>query len=316
MKKIIMMTSILLYFFVTGCDNMSDLEGYNNIEESLNVSEVTIKVITESKVTTSKIETTETTTFGISNNIQELDLSLFQNSRYLQYKKEFSYNNEYALSNGQKIIEDKNLYLEDTSGSRIPLIEVPEEQTQMYVKFCDMIDDNRFSYYIINHESTGGTGVYNLETSEDYRIENTSDHSGYVPVKTVNNYLLFGKGHISDFRGVSKLNLDNYEFTEIDCSPLIDNNIYYWGGIDISPSGANVAVYGLVSKDSEINNLNEYQVTIYSLNEEKILQTYNFYSENDYINHQLLYYDDNQVYLYTSQFGDNPKDYLYIINLK
>lgn len=61
--------------------------------------------------------------------------------------------------------------------------------------------------------------------------------------------------------------------------------------------------------------MNEYQVAIYSLTEEKMLETYNFSSENDYINHQLVYYNENQVYLYASQYGDNPKDFLYIINI-
>lgn len=62
--------------------------------------------------------------------------------------------------------------------------------------------------------------------------------------------------------------------------------------------------------------MNEYQVAIYSLTEEKILKTYNFFSENDYVNHQLLYYSEKQLYLYVSQYGNNPKDFLYIINLE
>ena len=264
-----------------------------------------------------QIETNETTNNLLiqSDNIQKLDLSLSENSTYLQYRKIFSYNNEYVLSDGRKIIEDKNLYLEDLSGNKSVLIEVPEEETEKYVVFWDMIDNNRFCYYIINHETTGISGIYNLEGGEVFHIDVCDDNSAYVPKKVVENYLYFSKGFISDFKGVGKLNLDNYEFIEIDCSPLLDNNIYYLGGPDISPDGTKAAVYGIVSKASKPNELNEFQVAIYSLTEEKILETYNFLSENDYVNHQLLYYSDEQVYLYLSQYGDDPEDFLYIINI-
>lgn len=264
-----------------------------------------------------QIETNETTNNLLiqSDNIQKLDLSLSENSTYLQYRKIFSYNNEYVLSDGRKIIEDKNLYLEDLSGNKSVLIEVPEEETEKYVVFWDMIDNNRFCYYIINHETTGISGIYDLEGGEVFHIDVCDDNSAYVPKKVVENYLYFSKGFISDFKGVGKLNLDNYEFIEIDCSPLLDNNIYYLGGPDISPDGTKAAVYGIVSKASKPNELNEFQVAIYSLTEEKILETYNFLSENDYVNHQLLYYSDEQVYLYLSQYGDDPEDFLYIINI-
>ncbi len=264
-----------------------------------------------------QIETNETTTNLLiqSDNIQKLNLSLSENSTYLQYRKIFSYNNEYVLSDGRKIIEDKNLYLEDLSGNKSVLIEVPEEETEKYVVFWDMIDNNRFCYYIINHETTGISGIYDLEGGEVFHIDVCDDNSAYVPKKVVENYLYFSKGFISDFKGVGKLNLDNYEFIEIDCSPLLDNNIYYLGGPDISPDGTKAAVYGIVSKASKPNELNEFQVAIYSLTEEKILETYNFLSENDYVNHQLLYYSDEQVYLYLSQYGDDPEDFLYIINI-
>lgn len=248
--------------------------------------------------------------------IKELDLSQLENKNYLQYKKEFTYKNEYSLPDGRKIVEDRNLYLEDASGNREPLIEVPEEETEKYVVFWDMIDDSRFCYYIINHETTDISGIYDLERGESFHMDVCDDNSAYVPKKVIENYLYFSKGLISDFKGVGKLNLDNYEFIEIDCSPLLDNNIYYLGGPDISPDGTKAAIYGIVSKDSKPNELNEYQVAIYSLTEEKILETYNFFSENDYVNHQLLYYSDEQVYLYVSQYGDNPKDFLYIINLE
>lgn len=284
------------------CDNKY---GTNQVTSSDQHTEIT------------QIETNETTNNLLiqSDNIQKLDLSLSENSTYLQYRKIFSYNNEYVLSDGRKIIEDKNLYLEDLSGNKSVLIEVPEEETEKYVVFWDMIDNNRFCYYIINHETTGISGIYDLEGGDVFHIDVCDDNSAYVPKKVVENYLYFSKGFISDFKGVGKLNLDNYEFIEIDCSPLLDNNIYYLGGPDISPDGTKAAVYGIVSKASKPNELNEFQVAIYSLTEEKILETYNFLSENDYVNHQLLYYSDEQVYLYLSQYGDDPEDFLYIINI-
>ena len=284
------------------CDNKY---GTNQVTSSDQHTEIT------------QIETNETTNNLLiqSDNIQKLDLSLSENSTYLQYRKIFSYNNEYVLSDGRKIIEDKNLYLEDLSGNKSVLIEVPEEETEKYVVFWDMIDNNRFCYYIINHETTGISGIYDLEGGEVFHIDVCDDNSAYVPKKVVENYLYFSKGFISDFKGVGKLNLDNYEFIEIDCSPLLDNNIYYLGGPDISPDGTKAAVYGIVSKASKPNELNEFQVAIYSLTEEKILETYNLLSENDYVNHQLLYYSDEQVYLYLSQYGDDPEDFLYIINI-
>lgn len=259
-------------------------------------------------------ETNTNPVVSLPDNIKELDLSLPENKGYLQYKKEFTYKNEYLLPDGRKIVEDKSLYLEDSSGSREVLIEVPEEETEKYVVFWDMIDDNRFCYYIVNHETTGGSGIYNLENGEDFRIDVCEDHSAYVPKKLVDNYLYFSKGFIADFRGFAKLNLDNYEFTEIDCESKLGNNTYYQG--DISPDLTKAALYRTVSKSSSSNEMNEYQVAIYSLTEEKILKTYNFLSRNDYVNHQLLYYSNDQVYLYASQYGDSPKDFLYIINLE
>ncbi len=55
--------------------------------------------------------------FSLIQKIKELDLSRLENKTYLQYKKEFTYKNEYSLLDGRKIVEDKNLYLEDLSGN-------------------------------------------------------------------------------------------------------------------------------------------------------------------------------------------------------
>lgn len=150
------------------CDNKY---GTNRVTSSDQHTEIT------------QIETNETTNNLLiqSDNIQKLDLSLSENSTYLQYRKIFSYNNEYVLSDGRKIIEDKNLYLEDLSGNKSVLIEVPEEETEKYVVFWDMIDNNRFCYYIINHETTGISGIYDLEGGEVFHIDVCDDNSAYVP---------------------------------------------------------------------------------------------------------------------------------------
>ena len=99
MKKVVIITFILFCLFATSCDNMTDSEfDVPSIERSTNLIEYS--------------------TPTVSDNIDEIDLSLPENSSYLQYKKEFSYNNQYPLSDGRKIIEDKNLYIEELSGIR------------------------------------------------------------------------------------------------------------------------------------------------------------------------------------------------------
>lgn len=300
----------LSLFLCTGC---------NSSEQSSNKQDSEIKTFT-SDVTQSTTGNTSTTvdtsvTDDTTNNIQIIDLNLPENSNYLEYYKEFTYGNEYTLSDGRKIVEDTNLYLEDLSGNKTAILEVPEEETEKYVVFGEMIDDNRFSYYIAYHESIDGSGVYNLENGEDFRIDVCEDHSGYVPEKVVDNYLYFSKGFISSFRGIGKLNLDTYEFTELDCSALLDNDNYYSWSTDFSSDGTKAAVYGIVSEASETNGLNEYQVAIYSLTDEEVVKTYQIFSEHDYVNHQLVYHNDDEVYLYLSQYGDDPQNHLYIIDV-
>ena len=273
-----------------------------------------------SDVTQSMTDNTSTTvdtnvTDNMISDIQVIDLNLPENSSYLEHYKEFSYENEHILSDGRKIVEDKNLYLEDLSGNKTVILEVPEEEAEKYVLFGEMIDDNRFSYYIVNHETTDSSGVYNLATGEDFRIDACEDHSSYVPEKVIDNYLFFSKGFISQFRGAGKLNLDTYEFTEFDCSALLDNDTGYWGSLDFSSDGTKAAIYGTVSDTSQTNGLNEYQVAIYSLTNEEIIKTYNFVSEYDYVNHQLIFHNDSEIYLYLSQYGDNPQHHLYIIDI-
>ena len=301
MKKLLVVTLSLL--LCTGCNLSKPSSGKQDSEMEVFTSDVTQSMTNDTSMAD-----------DMMNNIQVIDLNLPKNSSYLEYYKEFTYGNEYFLSDGRKIVEDTNLYLEDLSGNKTALIEVPKEETEKYVVFVEMIDDNRFSYYIVNYESTEGAGVYNLATGEDFRIDVCEDHSSYAPEKVIDNYLYFSKGFISDFRGIGKLNLDTYEFTEFDCSALLDNDTCYLGGLDFSSDGTKAAVYGIVSGASETNGLNEHQITFYSLTDEEVITTHHFFSEHDYVNHQLIFHNDDEVYLYLSQYGDDPQHHLYIID--
>lgn len=202
MKRLLAIFILLL--FCTSC-NLTKAR-YNEHNQSSNSETITTKdVVSTEAVTTNPTQVMSSETYDsnyiLNDNIQMIDLSMPENSRYLKYMKKFTYKNEYSLPDGIKIIEDKNLYLEDSSGNREPLIEVPEEETEKYVVFWDMIDDNRFCYYILNHETTSGSGIYDLESGEDFRIDVCEDHSSYVPLKMFNNYLWFEKGRKADFSG-------------------------------------------------------------------------------------------------------------------
>lgn len=308
MKKLLAVT--LSFLLCTGCNSSKSSSSKSDSETETFTSDVT-QSMTDNTSTTVDTNVTD----DMMSDIQVIDLNLPENNSYLEYNKEFTYGNKYSLSDGRKIVEDTNLYLEDLSGNKTAILKVPEEDTQKYVVFGEMIDDNRFSYYIINHETTGGSGVYNLENGEDFRIDVCEDHSAYIPVKAVDNYLYFSKDLISDFRGIGKLNHDTYEFTELDCSALLDNDTYYLGSPALSPDGTKAAVYGIVSGMPETNVSNEYQVAIYSLTDEEIIATYNFFSEHDYVNYQSLYHNDDDIFLYLSQYGDDPQNHLYIIDV-
>lgn len=303
MKKL---TILLLLILCTGCSNKP--VSNNELMESSSVESSTLSA-TETYVENKEPD------YNTGSDITFIDLSLPENNSYLKHYEEFSYGNEYTLSDGRKIIEDKNLYLMDINGNRNAVIEIPEEDTQKYAVFWDIIDENRFAYYIINHETIEYSGIYNLETGEDFRIEPCEDGSVFIPEKKADNYLYFSKGLISDFRGVGKLNLDTYEFTEIDCSSLLSNDTYYFGSPDFSPDGTKAAVYGIVSTASEANKMNEYQLAVFSLNDNEAVKTYEFSSKCNYVNHQIVYHSANEIYLYLFQYGDDPQTHLYIIDL-
>lgn len=302
--KIITMI-IFCCMLLTGCNS-------SNITESSAIEKF-LETEIAAEITTEIAEPVTETDSILSDNIQEINLKLPENSAYLNLVKKFTYNEEYELPDGRKIVEDKSIYLEETSGERTVLIEIPEEQTQQYAVFCDMIDSNRFYYYIIWHESTAGMGIYNLETGEDFRIDKSEDGWHYIPKKVIGNNLLLVKSKIASCGGIARLSLDNYEITDFECSFMKDDKNYSF--LDFSPDGNKAALFKRAKAAENENDMNEYTISIYSLYDDKILNQYTFKSKHNYINYRLLYYSENQVYLYVYQYGEFPKNYLYIIDL-
>lgn len=286
---------------VTGCNTQSNSES---------ATTETVEKISETQT-----ETTESIEFAtepdsiLSENIQEIDLEQPENSGYLQYVKESAYSNEYELPDGRKIVEDGSIYLEESSGERTVLIEMPPES---YIQFY-MIDNSRFYYYIIKgFDVSGGTGVYNIETGYDFRIDAGDDYTSYYPDKVIDNYLYFSLGKHTVFSGFGKLNLDTFE-VETLVYPEFDNSNYTWLKTDVCPDGTKAAVYS--KSTGRTNDMIEYRVDICSLTEEKVLHTYSFFSRNDYILKQLTY-SDNNVYLSVKTFESNPENYLYIVDIE
>lgn len=308
MKKLFMVLCVCV--MLAGC-------GKENTESS-SVAEITETVMeqTETQVAT-EIETQEATEVAVSlmdENIQKFDLSLPENKVYCKYEKSFDYGRKFEMSGWGTIIEDISLYLETDDGEKITLVEIPEENTEMYASIGGVIDENRFFYQITNLDCVVQSGIYNLATGEDYHIQTDSNGIAYIPKKAVGNELYLIKGRIADLRGYAKLNLDTYEITEVDCS-FIGKEGYWWLDVCFSSDGEKVASYVSDGENSEYPDMNKYSVAVFSMKEEKLLHTYNFYTENEYVNHQIMFYSDSQIYLFTHQHGDNPKDFLYIINL-
>lgn len=190
MKRLLVIFTLLLFF--TSCN--TNKASYNEHNQSLNSETIATKETVSDEVVIiepTQVMSTEVydSNYLLNGNIQIIDLSMSENSKYLQHIKEFTYKNEYSLPDGRKIIEDKNLYLQDMSGNKASIIEVPEEETEKYAVFWNMIDNDRFCHYIINHETADSSGIYSLETGEDFRIDACKDHSAYVPKIIVDNYL-------------------------------------------------------------------------------------------------------------------------------
>lgn len=316
MKKYLLI--IFCSLILTGCAN----ESINKSEKKETVVTTDLQVETIND-TMEIIELTEENEV-LPNNIKKVDLSLPENSKYIKSLDEFTYNKEYELSDGRKIVEDKCIYLEEPFEERTILVDIINDQ--QYAVFCGMIDENRFYYYIIEHESTAGMGIYNLETQEDFRIDKTEDNIyHYVPRKIIGNSLLLEKCKIATCGGWSRIDLDSYEVTDFKCTFMQTESNY--SAVDFSSDGTKAALYKRNKIAKNANEMNEYKISIYSVDEDKEIDSYIFSSKNNYINHRLYYNEDN-IYFYAYYFDDHPKNFaeasqyidepianLYIINL-
>lgn len=300
MKKILLI--LCSTFLLTGCTS--------KISEN-SVIEVTTEKITET-VTEKQTEpvTTVLPLTEISDNIKLYDLTQAENKEYLQYLNQFSYGKEYEMANYGKIIEEKgNIYLENLSGERTALIELPVESETVYVVINCIIDSRRFAYNIIQEDSSLGCGVYNLAGGEDFRLA-SEDRCHYFPQKVSGDYLILTRGFIADFYGYSKLNLKTFELTDIDLDFLKNKN--YCPCIAFS---SDMKMIANISADYSDSENSEYIVTLFSLENEKVIDEYKIESENRYIDFDLKFVSDNQLYVYAYKKDDVGANYMYAIDI-
>lgn len=296
MKKFLMI--ICSMFLLTGCTAKSP-------ESS--VIESTVETTTEATTTKPTESENILPVTEIADNIKLYDLTKSENNDYLKYITKFSYGNEYEMSGGKILEENGNIDFEYFSGERTALIELPVESETVYVVISCIIDDKRFAYNIIQEDSSLGCGVYNLFNNEDFRIEN-ADRCHYFPQEVSGDYLILTRGFIADFYGYSKLNLKTFELTDID-TDFIDNKHY----LPCMAFSSDMKMTANISADYSVNP--EYNVTLFSLENEKATEEYKFSSENKYINFNLQFVSDNKLYVYALKEGDSEFNYLYIINL-
>ena len=296
MKKFLLI--LCSVFLLTSCTAKNS---ESSISES--TSETTVEATTAKPTESENIlPVTE-----IADNIKLYDLTFSENKEYLQNHKEFSYGNEYEIS-GRKISEENgNIYLENLSGERTALIELPVESETVYVVISCIIDDNRFAYNIIQEDASLGCGVYNLFNNEDFHIEST-ERCHYFPQEVSGDYLILTRGFIADFYGYSKLNLKTFELTDID-TDFIENKRY----LPCIAFSSDMKITANISSDYSENP--EYTVTLFSLENEKVTEEYKFSSENRYVNFDLKFVSDNKLYIYALKEGDSEFNYLYVINL-
>ena len=204
MKKFLLI--LCSVFLLTGCSDKTSESSISDINsESQIESQTETPVESENELPVTKI----------AENIKLYDLTFPENKEYLQNHEEFSYGNEYEMS-GRKISEENgNIYLENSSGERTALIELPVESETVYVTIDCIIDRNRFAYSIIQEDSSLGCGVYDISKKEDFRIE-SADRCHYFPKEVSGDYLILTRGFIADFYGYSKLNLKTFLLTDID----------------------------------------------------------------------------------------------------
>lgn len=297
-KLLIILCSVFLF---TGCTS-------KNSENS--VIQVTTEEMTET-ITKNQTES-ETVSYvtEISDNIKLYDLTQAENKEYLQYPDQFSYGKEYEMVDHGKIIEEKgNIYLENVSGERTALIKLPVESETVYVVVSCIIDSSRFAYSIIQEDLSLGCGIYNLANGDDYRIEG-EDRCYYFPEKVLGDHLILTRGFIGDFYGYSKLDLKTFELTDIDFD-VIENKHYR----PCTAFSSDMKIAANISADYSDSKNYEYTVTLFSLENEKVIDEYKITSKDMYINFYLKFVSDNQLYVYAYKKDDVGSNYMYAIDI-
>lgn len=309
MKKI---TAVFLAaLLLAGCSSNNKSEKSSDIPPE--IQSETTSVTTESSIEelTTEVLTNEAPLAVTNNHIQELDLSLPENSAYSQYDEENLSKSEFEVPDfGTLICENGNITLLSESNEINGLIDLPVESETVYVTIGSVIDNSRFSYTIHQEDANLGCGVYNLATGEDFRIEPAEGHIGYYPKCVSGDYLILSKARISDFYGYSRLNLNTYELEDIPDSLFKERR--YTVCDAFSPDGkfsANI----FVDRSGSLENV--YTVSLISIETGDLLEEYIFSSENDYVNFSVKFVSENELYVYANQNHPAEKHFLYIIDL-
>ena len=309
MKKI---TAVFLAaLLLAGCSSNNKSEKSSDIPPE--IQSETTSVTTESSIEelTTEALTNEAPLAVTNNHIQELDLSLPENSAYSQYDEENLSKSEFEVPDfGTLICENGNITLLSASNEINGLIDLPVESETVYVTIDSIIDNSRFSYTIHQEDANLGCGVYNLATGEDFRIEPAEGHIGYYPKCVSGDYLILSRARISDFYGYSRLNLNTYELDDIPDSLFKERR--YTVCDAFSPDGkfsANI----FVDRSGSLENV--YTVSLISIETGDLLEEYTFSSENDYVNFSMKFVSENELYVYANQNHPAEKHFLYIIDL-
>lgn len=310
MKKI---TAVFLAaLLLAGCSSNNKSEESSDIPSE--IQSETTSVTTERSIEelTTEALTNETPPAVTNSHIQELDLSLPENSGYAQYDEENLSKSEFEVPDfGTLICENGNITLSGQSGDITGLIDLPTESETVYVTIGCIIDSSRFSYTIHQEDANLGCGVYDLETGEDFRIEPAEGHIGYYPKCVSGDYLIMSRVRIADFYGYSRLNLNTYEIEDIS-APTFKNR-QYMSCDTFSPVGK---ISANISVDRSGGMGAVYTVSLISLETGEALDEYTFSSENDYANFYMKFDSKNELYVYAEQNHPVEKHFLYIIDLE
>lgn len=309
MKKI---TAVFLAaLLLAGCSSNNRSEESSDIPPE--IQSETTSVTTERSIEelTTEALTNEAPLAVTNNHIQELDLSLPENSAYSRYDEENLSKSEFEMPDfGTLICENGNITLLSASNEVNGLIDLPVESKTVYVTIGSVIDNSRFSYTIHQEDANLGCGVYNLATGEDFRIEPAEGHIGYYPKCISGDYLILSRARIADFYGYSRLNLSTYELEDIPNSLFKERR--YTVCDAFSPDGK-FSVNIFVDRSGSLENV--YTVSLISIETGDLLEEYSFSSENDYVNFSMKFVSENELYVYANQNHPAEKHFLYIIDL-